>query len=277
LDPITMQTLSLLLASLELCAALSLGVSSGSVRSISRPTLRRSQCTMQGAVEEEEADLSEAEKARLARKGAPEQLSTDAKKVFNNLRSEAGVEFAPWMQLDPEEVARVERERAKRLAKGAESAQNIGAMVSDPQAAEVGAGGGLKSKVLSEEEVELRWATADEGDNKGFVIQRRKGGSSNFEPLASFETFAPLRSKGPDGGSYVYLDDTVPDVGTWVYRVLDCDASGNQQSVCQKLVEIESSKEQTQTLIVGGVIFGLALVFVAAGLLIDPLQTTGGF
>jgi len=274
------QRLALFLASLELCAALSLGVSSSSVRSM-RPALRRSQCAMQETAEEEQTERSEAEKiaveARLTRKGAPEELSTDAKKVFNNLRSEAGVEFAPWMKLDPEEVARVERERAKRLAKGAESANTIGAMVSDPQAAEVGAGGGLKSKVLSEEEVELRWATADEGDNLGFIIQRRQGGAPNFEPLESYENFAPLRSKGPDGGSYVYLDDTVPDVGTWVYRVVDMDAAGNSQSVCQKLVEIESSKEQTQTLIVGGVIFGLALVFTAAGLLIDPLQTTGGF
>jgi len=269
----------LLLASLELSAALSLGVSGSSVRSAPRPALRRSQCAMQET--EEATERSEAEqqaiKARMARKGAPDELSEDAKKVFNNLRSESGVEFAPWMQLDPEEVARVERERAKRLAKGAESASAIGAMVSDPQAAEVGAGGGLKSKVLSEEEVELRWSTADEGDNQGFVIQRRQGGAANFEPLASFQDFAPLRSKGPDGGSYVYLDDTVPAVGTWVYRVLECDAAGTTQSLCQKLVEIESSKEQTQTLIVGGVIAGVALVFVAAGLLIDPLQTTGGF
>lgn len=227
---------------------------------------------MAEAVEEEAVSGAEAD--RLARKGAPEELSVGAKKVFNNLRSEAGVEFAPWMTLDPEEIARVERERKERLAKGAESAQNIGAMVSDPQAAEVGAGGGLKSKILSEEEVELRWATADEGDNKGFIVQRRRGGAADFVNLASYESFAPLRTKGPDGGSYVYLDDSVPEVGTWVYRIVNCDSTGTTQSLCQKLVEIESSSEKSQTLIVGGVIFGLALVFVAAGLLIDPLQTT---
>jgi|TARA_B110001469_G_scaffold79989_1_gene75687 hypothetical protein len=32
----------------------------------------------------------------------------------------------------------------------------------DPQAAELNAAGGLKSKVLSEDEIELRWETSDE-------------------------------------------------------------------------------------------------------------------
>ena len=44
-------------------------------------------------------------------------------------------------------------------------------MLIDPQAAELGAGGGLKSNVLSEEEVELRWETADEAGNAGFIVQ----------------------------------------------------------------------------------------------------------
>ena len=135
------------------------------------------------------------------------------------------------------------------------------------------AGGGLKSKTLSEEEVELRWDTTDEAGNAGFIVQRRRGGGADFSDLESFESFAPLRSKGPNGGSYVYLDDTA-GVGTWVYRILDCDASGTRSAVCQKLVEIESKDEQQFTVVVGAAIATLALVFVAAGTLIDPIQTT---
>merc|ERR1719313_2341385 len=137
------------------------------------------------------------------------------------------------------------------------------AMLIDPQAAELGAGGGLKSTVLSQEEVELRWDTSDEAGNAGFIVQRRRGGGDNFVDIEDYENFAPLRSKGPAGGSYVYLDDTA-DVGTWVYRILDCDTRGERSAVCQKLVEVDSVAEGQQTLIVGGVIFGLAIAFFLA-------------
>ena len=44
--------------------------------------------------------------------------------------------------------------------------------------------------------------------NKGFIVERRRGGETSFETIASFESFAPLRTKGVQGGDYVYLDDT---------------------------------------------------------------------
>ena len=69
---------------------------------------------------------------------------------------------------------------------------------------------------------------------------------------------------------------TVPDVGTWVYRILDCDTSGTRSAVCQKLVEVESKSEQTQTLIVGALIATLAAAAIVAGILTDPIQTTSG-
>ena len=113
----------------------------------------------------------------------------------------------------------------------------------------------------------------DEAGNAGFIVQRRRGGAANFEDLETYEKFAPLRTKGPAGGSYVYLDDTA-DVGTWVYRVLDCDVEGVRSAVCQKLVEIESKDEQQFTFIVGGVIATLAVGLVIAGIVTDPIQTT---
>ena len=208
-------------------------------------------------------------------------LSPQAKKVYNNLRSESGVEFAPWMQIDPEAIAKAEADRKARKARKALEAKQVDPMQLDPQAAELGAGGGLKSKVLSEEEVELRWSTGDETGNKGFIIQRRGGGTNSFEDIGSYDRDSNLRSKGPSGGSYMYLDDSIPYPGTWVYRVLDCDDNGKMTSVCQKLVEVESQSEQMQTLAVGAVIGVLALVLVAAGIFADPIQTTdmgrGGF
>jgi hypothetical protein len=203
----------------------------------------------------------------------PKEMSEAGKKVLNNMKSESGVEFAPWMKVDAEAIARAKKEREERRRRAAENAGKLDTMLIDPQAAELGAGGGLNSKTLSEEEVELRWSTQDEGGNQGFIVQRRPGGQANFVDIASYEDFSPLRTKGPNGGDYVYLDDTVAP-GTWVYRIVDCDSKGQMSAICQKLVEVESGAEQTQTLVVGGVIAGLALVLVAAGILSDPIQTT---
>ena len=52
-------------------------------------------------------------------------------------------------------------------------------------------------------------------------MQRRAGGASDFENLESFESFAPLKTKGQQGGTYVYLDaDSGLQPGTCVCRVL---------------------------------------------------------
>lgn len=203
-------------------------------------------------------------------KTAEAEMSEDAKRVQRGMRSASGVEFAPWMKVDAEAIARAKREREERKAR---SVTQIDTMQIDPQAAELGASSGLKTKILSEEEVELKWDTGDETGNAGFIVQRRRGGEQNFVEIATYENFAPLRTKGVQGGTYTYLDDTA-DVGTWVYRIVDCDTKGRKSGICQKLVEVESKSEQTQTLVVGGFIFALAVAGFVAGTLIDPIQTT---
>merc|ERR1719440_2664111 len=137
------------------------------------------------------------------------ELSQAAQKVVNNMKSSTGVEFAPWMKVDAEAIAKAKKEREERKARQAAVAGKADTMLIDPQAAELGAGGGLKSKTLSEEEIELRWSTQDEVGNAGFIVQRRKGGQPQFSDIATYETYSPLRTKGVDGGEYVYLDDTV--------------------------------------------------------------------
>ena len=63
-------------------------------------------------------------------------------------------------------IARAKKAREDR--KNAAPTQ-IDGMQLDPQAAELNAAGGLKSKVLSEDEIELRWETSDETGNAGFI------------------------------------------------------------------------------------------------------------
>jgi len=276
-----------MLSFLLLCAVgLSNGLNAAPITTSlrTRPAMRNTQqgFAVHMAVEEEEIEeMSEedylAELAAQSEK--PEDLSEDAQRVYRGMRSSTGVEFAPWMKVDAEKIAEAKRQREERKARSVGGPSD--AMLIDPQAAELGAGGGLKSKVLSEEEVELRWSTGDETGNLGFIVQRRKGGSQNFEDIESFESFGPLKTKGVSGGEYTYLDDTLPGPGTYVYRICDQDTTNTRSAICQKLVEIEDASEQTQTLIIGGAIALLAVALVAAGIASDPIQTTdvgrGGF
>merc|ERR1719454_2830760 len=130
--------------------------------------------------------------AQMGKEDSPEEMSEDAQRVYRGMRSVTGVEFAPWMKVDAEKIAAAKKAREERKARSTTSKNDQ--MLIDPQAAELGAGGGLKSKVLSEEEVELRWSTGDETGNAGFIVQRRKGGSQNSEDIASYDGFAPLKT-----------------------------------------------------------------------------------
>merc|ERR1719310_2407182 len=151
---------------------------------------------MMGAPAEE--DISDMDAYMEEDEVEPEpEMSAEAQKIMSGMRSASGVEFAPWMKVDAEAIAKAKKEREARKAKQAQAALKSDSMLIDPQAAELGAGGGLKSKVLSEEEVELRWDTSDEAGNAGFIVQRRAGGAQRFADLATFETFSPLRTKGP--------------------------------------------------------------------------------
>jgi len=275
--------LCVLLAIVAAAAGLSSAPASVVMR-MQRPHLRAAR---QVAMVEEEAmteeeylaelaageSMSEEEYVAQQSEDDPSKLSAEAQRVYRGMRSSSGVEFAPWMKVDAEKIAEAKRQREERKAKAALQSRSD-AMLIDPQAAELGASGGLKSKVLSEEEVQLSWSTGDETGNAGFIVQRRRGGASSFEDIESFETFAPLRTKGPTGGDYSYLDDTVEGPGTYVYRIVDCDTTGTRSAICQKLVEIEDASEQTQTLVIGGAIALLALGLVVAGIASDPIQTT---
>lgn len=240
-----------------------------------RPALRRPLAVMQVG---EEAMTEEEYEAELAAQEA--KAASNVKEDQENILTPQEVEemkakisnYAPWMTVDPEAIARAKKAREDR--KNAAPTQ-VDGMQLDPQAAELNAAGGLKSKVLSEDEIELRWETSDETGNAGFIVQRRAGGAADFENLESFESFAPLKTKGQQGGTYVYLDaDSGLQPGTWVYRILDCDTSGVKSAMCQKLVEIESQSEQMQTIILGVGIAAIAAVLVGVGLFLDPIQTT---
>merc|ERR1719310_2757633 len=196
--------------------------------------------------------------AQLAvEESTPRELRADAKKVYNNMRSESGVEFAPWMQIDPEKIAKAEKEREAR--KNRASSAVVDPLGIDPQAAELSGGGGLSSRIISEEEIELKWSTGDETGNVGFMVQRRPGGSQSWTDIAKYTEFAQLRTKGPQGGTYSFLD---------------CDDNGRMSGICQKLVEVESKGEQQAQLFVGAAIAGLSLVLIIAGTFLDPIQTT---
>lgn len=177
-----------------------------------------------------------------------------------NLFKEDGTPYAPWMAGFPTEYDNsVIKKRTDATGK----------LAADPQLGEL-SGVGLTSRVIGDNDaLELMWATGAEEGNVGFVVYQRKGKSDSWEKLADYRTTDSLKSKGPEGGSYVYsIPDPLP--GTWVYRVSDVDQNENVTDLSQLLVEVESpedSKIQKVALVV--LIIALAIAF-GVGFLLDP-------
>jgi hypothetical protein len=196
-------------------------------------------------------------------------------KRASNLRNANGVEYAPWMNITPEEEAKIRsvmKQKAEARRKRQEQERSVsGALLMDSQAQEL-SGGGLRTKVI-DGDVELTWATSSETSTKGFLIKRRPARTENFEVIASYESWGPLASKGPDGGSYSFLDTGVYP-GGWVYRVTECEKNGNENDICQALVEIQTEDEQRGAVIAAVGIVTLGVAAVVAGIMLDPV---GGF
>ena len=196
-------------------------------------------------------------------------------KRASNLRNANGVEYAPWMNITPEEEEKIKsvmKQKAEARRKRQEQEQSVsGALLMDSQAQEL-SGGGLSTKVI-DGEVELTWATNSERSTKGFMIKRRPARTEDFEVIASYEDWGPLASKGPDGGAYSFLDTGVSP-GGWVYRVTECETNGSENDICQALVEIQTEEEQRGAVIAAVSIATLGVAAVVAGIVLDPV---GGF
>ncbi|CAM9947413.1 unnamed protein product [Chrysoparadoxa australica] len=160
--------------------------------------------------------------------------------------NEQGRALAPWMldQFDPENLKKTEEAAAARKAARAraiEEASAQGDLARDPQQMEL-SGLGLRSKMIGDD-VELTWRTGDETGNKGFIISKRAGKSDAWQVVGSYANYPPLNSKGPDGGTYRFIDPET-ELGTWIYRVTDVNESGKKNDLCQALVEVQTEGEQ---------------------------------
>ena len=109
--------------------------------------------------------------------------------------------------------------------------------------------------------------------HKGFLVKRRPARTEDFEVIASFENWGPLVSKGLEGGTYRYLDDSVSP-GGWVYRVTECENNGRENDICQTLIDVQTAEEQRGAVIAAVSIGVIGAAAVAAGIILDPV---GGY
>jgi len=220
----------------------------------------------ESAPEDEEDEIS-----IQARLEAQEEMRKTKK--ISNLRNANGVDYAPWMNISADDERKIrqitlERARARALRKEQET-KVTGNLYFDSQAQEL-SGTGLKCKVI-DGAVELEWATKMEKDCAGFVVKRRPAKTDDFTTIQSYEDYAPLLSKGADGGIYRYLDTTVSP-GGWVYRVTEATTSGEESDVCQSLVEVQTEDEQKAAVFAAAGFAIFAVLAVVAGVTLDPLQ-----
>lgn len=193
---------------------------------------------------------------------------------MSRLRDANGKEFAPWMNVSPEEEAKIRqiaREKAAVRRKRQLEEQSVsGSLLRDSTNQEL-SGTGLKSKIVDGTSVELEWATGSESNTKGFIVKRRPAKTTDFTVLASYESYGPLASKGVDGGVYRYLDENVTP-GGWVYRITECEVSGSENDLSQCLVDVTTAAEQRGEVIALAVLGAIAIAAVVAGTLLDPVQ-----
>ncbi len=213
------------------------------------------------SIEEEIEQMTQAEMSKMRR--------------ASNLRNSNGVDYAPWMNIsveDEEKIRKVMKDKAEARRKRQIQEQTVsGALLMDSQAQEL-SGGGLRTKII-EGDVELEWATNSEANTKGFLVKRRPARTEGFEVIASYEDWGPLASKGKEGGAYRFLDTTVSP-GGWVYRITECEKNGNENDICQALVDVQTQEEQRGAVIAAISIGVLGVAAVVAGLVLDPV---GGY
>ena len=193
---------------------------------------------------------------------------------MSRMRDAKGVEYAPWMKISPEDEAKMRsimREKAEARRKRQLQEQTVkGSLLKDSTNQEL-SGTGLRSKIVDGNSVELTWATDREKNTKGFLIKRRPAKTEDFDTIASYESYGPLASKGTEGGVYRFLDENV-GIGSWVYRVTECESSGNENDLSQCLVDIQTAEEQQQQTIALAGLGVIAAAVIAAGFLLDPSQ-----
>jgi len=191
----------------------------------------------------------------------------------SNLRNANGVDYAPWMRIsedDEKEIRQMVESKTKaRVARKEQEKSVSGNLYYDSQAQEL-SGTGLNWKAI-DGAIEIEWATKTEKNTQGYVVKRRAAKTTEFAVMKSFKDYGPLVSKGENGGIYRYLDDTVTP-GGWVYRVSECDSDGNENDLCQCLVEVQTEEEQKAALFAAIGIGVFAIGSVVAGLVLDPLN-----
>eukprot|EP00607_Mallomonas_marina_P002823 CAMPEP_0182428926 /NCGR_PEP_ID=MMETSP1167-20130531/24601_1 /TAXON_ID=2988 /ORGANISM="Mallomonas Sp, Strain CCMP3275" /LENGTH=188 /DNA_ID=CAMNT_0024612145 /DNA_START=232 /DNA_END=798 /DNA_ORIENTATION=+ len=183
--------------------------------------------------------------------------------------NENGVAFAPWAIKQVNEEALLDaavREENMQREGGADLLQKKDKTTTLDRG-EIQTAEGMKWR-MNGNLVELGWQTNGESDNIGFTIEKRPGYGGDFQEVASYKEIAQLKSKGVGGGRYAYTDMSTGS-GAWIYRVLDCDASGQTSPLCQCFVEVQTEGEaKGQAAITAGLVVVFS-AFLAAGVYLD--------
>mmetsp|Transcript_21371 Transcript_21371/g.29404 ORF Transcript_21371/g.29404 Transcript_21371/m.29404 type:complete len:250 (+) Transcript_21371:48-797(+) len=188
-----------------------------------------------------------------------ERLKRKARKMMFN---ENGVAYAPWVAKQINEEAIIDdliRKEGLQYKKKATSILDRG---------EIESSEGMKWR-MSNNQVELAWVTGGETENLGYIVEKRPSYGGDFQEIASFNEVSQLQSKGAAGGRYRYIDPSSSG-GSWIYRVKDCDQSGEQKVLCQCFVEVQTESESKSQSLVAAAFAAFFVVAMGVGYSLDP-------
>lgn len=188
-----------------------------------------------------------------------ERLRSKARKMMFN---ENGVAYAPWISKQIDEDAIVDD--LIRKENGDKSKKTTSIL----DRGEIESSEGMKWR-LSNNQVDLVWITGVENTNLGYIVEKRPSYGGDFQEVASYNEVSSLASKGPNGGRYRYSDPSTA-AGSWIYRVKDCDAAGEQNVLCQCFVEVQTESENKSQALVAAGLGAFFIAAIVAGYALDP-------
>lgn len=180
---------------------------------------------------------------------------------MKNLLKPDGTPYAPWMKVGA-------GPGGKRAGKKGGRDDGDGGKVEELNAS------AISWKMLGDE-LELRWRTGSEENNRGFAVYKRsiEGGLEWIKVADYVDAPAELATKGAEGGDYSFLVQKV-ETGSWAYRVADVDLKGEEGDLAQVVVEIESSQDSQVQKVALAALVAVLLLAIVVGLALDPLSST---
>lgn len=190
------------------------------------------------------------------------EIEAQRKKYYIKGVVKPGNLVVPWREINEKEL---ENDARKQLKKSG----IVDPRVKESEEAETAAEtSDINLKIEGGTDVQISWDGGKPKTKVGYIIEKKRPGSSEFREIDSYDSFSSLLASSVEGEQYLYEDRLCPP-GAMDYRVLCRYRSGEVKVVGEGQITVPEPEGPSDAVAftVFGVIAGLLL---AAGITLDP-------